>query len=154
MSVSVPRLVAAVLALAVGGLVLVTALGIYLANAILDGGFGSISPADAATLDGIVAALPIVAVYGVTISTGGVALLVGASWARPLVAITAGLTFVAALVGVVALSLGHDPFVATGHGHTSDGIGMLLAVAIVHLVILASLAFDRPSGARASQPAA
>lgn len=154
MSSSAPRLVAAFLSLAVGSLTLVAILGVYFANAFVDRGFGPISAADAALLDEVVVVLPVIAVFGAIVTAGGVALLVGMRWARPVVAAVSGTAFIAGVVGGVALSLGYDPFVAPGHGSTADGIGIVAVAAATQLAILVSLAFHRSSVVGSPRPAA
>jgi hypothetical protein len=151
---SAPRLVAALLSLAVGTLTLVAVLGVSFANAFVDRGFGSISASDAALLDEVVLLVPVIAIFGAIVTAGGVALLVGMRWARPVVAVLSGTAFIAGVVGGVALALGYDPFVAPGHGSTADGIGIVAVAAAIQLAILVSLAFDRSSVVERPRPVA
>lgn len=145
MSMPFERLVAAILSLVVGGLTAITAFGLVVANLVIQRGIGGVSAADAAALAGVMPVVPVIAGFGLALAVGGAGLLAGAGWARSLVAFASGAAALAGVAALVALALGYDPFVVTGRGQTSDGIGIVATGVVLGVAIFAAVISDRGS---------
>jgi hypothetical protein len=152
MSLSFPRLFAAIL-LAVGAVATaLIAFGLAVADVVISTGRFVVPPADAATLDSLASGavpLGLFAVFGVV---AAIALVLGTPHSKALALIVAGTGVAIGVAALAALLLASGPFATMPSTRVLDGIEMIGAFALIHLVAFIAVLFDR-QGARAAGPA-
>lgn len=150
MRITFSRLIAA-LVLAVGGaLTGLTAFGLAVADVFVRSGRVPVLPADAGMLHDMAAVAPIVGALGVVAVVAAFVLVVDARRARA-IGLGVSVAGVAVGLGLVALVLSAaGPFASMPSDRVLDGIGIVGSYAAFHLVALAALVVDRPSGRTAS----
>jgi hypothetical protein len=143
-SVHPARIAASLLLLAGGFLIAVSALAIWIAQLLVDGGM-VVKPADAALLSDLVAVLPFFVGFAVVNVLAAIGLLISASWAESL-AVAAGATAVAGgALGLLLVVAGRDPFAPTAaHAASADGLGILAVFTGLYVLVLVALAAGRP----------
>lgn len=150
MTTSFPRLTAAALLVAGGGIVALSAFGIVVARIVIAAGLRTpATPADVALLDDLVQLMPFVGAFAVANLVAAVGLVVGSSWADRLASTVAAAAVGILLFGMTLLILGHDPFASVPSDHALDGIGILGAFASLYGAVIVALALDGRAVARA-----
>jgi hypothetical protein len=138
------RMVAAILLLAGGFVVGVSALAIATARTLIDAGV-AVSASDAGLLDDLVAVLPFIAGFAVVNVAAAIGLLAGRDWAPSIAGAAATVATIIGFVGLVLVIVGRDPFAPiTAAGPSTDGIGILVAFTVLYAVVLMALAAARP----------
>lgn len=154
MTVSFPRLTAAVLLIVAGGIVALTAFGIVVARIVIATGVrASVTPADVALLDDLVQVVPFVAAFAVANLVAAVGLIVGSPWADRLASTLAAAAVGIGLFAMSLLILGHDPFASVQSDRALDGLGIAGAFAATYGTVIVALAFDGKAMTRSPQSA-
>jgi hypothetical protein len=144
MSLSFPRLAAAV-SLGIGGaLTALTAFGLIVADVVIRSDRFDVTPADATALARMTLGAPVVAAFGAAAVITALALLAGARRSRPIGLAVSGIG-IAIGVGLIALLLlAQGPFAVLPSDRALDGIEILGSFAVFNLVAFIALVVDRP----------
>jgi hypothetical protein len=140
---SFPRLIAATLLLAGGGIVAISAFALVVARIVIAAGLPvSVSPSDVALVDDLVQLVPFIGAFAVANLVAAVALVAGSAWADRLATIVAAGAVGIALFGMILLVLGHDPLASAPSDHALTGLQVLGAFAGLYGAVVVALAFD------------
>ena len=138
------RIAASVLLLAGGFVVAVTALAIWIAQLLVQGGM-AVTPADAALLSDLVAVLPFFVAFAAVNVLAAIGLLTSAEWADVLATSAGTVAVVGGALGLLLVVAGRDPFApAAGHAASADGLGILVVFTGLYALVLVALAAARP----------
>ena len=144
MTVHPARVVASVLLLVGGFVVAVTALAIWVANLMVQGGI-AVKPADAGLLSDLVAVLPLFVAFAIVNVLAAIGLLTSADWADALATSAGTIATVGGVLGLLLVIAGRDPFApSAGHAASADGLGILLVFTGLYALVLVALAAGRP----------
>jgi hypothetical protein len=152
MSLSFPRLFAAIL-LAVGAVATgLIAFALAVADAVISTGLLAIRPVDAATADSLASgALPL-GIFAIFSFVAAIALLLGTPRSRTFALVVAGVGVLIGAVAIGAVLLASGPFATLPSTRVLDGIELIGTFALIHLVAFIATLFDR-QGTRAAGPA-
>jgi len=143
MTISFPRMTAAALLFAGGGIVALSALGIVVARmAIAVGLPAPVMANDVALLDDLVQVMPFVGAFAVASIVAAVGLVAESSWADRLGTTLAAAALGIGLFGMILLILGHDPFATVPSDKALDGLGILGAFAALYGTVIVALGLD------------
>lgn len=144
MTVHPARVVAGVLLLVGGFVVAVTALAIWIAQQLVQGGL-AVKPADADLLADLVAVLPFFIAFAAVSVVAATGLLTSAEWADALATSTGAVATTGGALGLLLVVAGRDPFApSAGHAASADGLGILLVFTVLYAIVLVALAAGRP----------
>lgn len=144
MTVHPARVAASVLLLVGGFVVAVTALGIWIADLLVQGGM-AVTPADADLLSDLVAVLPFFAAFAIVNVIAAIGLLTSADWADALATSAGTIATAGGGLGLLLVVAGRDPFApSAGHAVSPDGLGILLVFTGLYAIVLFALAAGRP----------
>jgi hypothetical protein len=140
-----PARVAASVLLLVGGFVVaVSALAIWMAQVLVQGGM-AVKPADADLLADLVAVLPFFVAFAAVNVLAAVGLLTSADWADALATSAGSIAVVGGVLGLLLVVAGRDPFApSAGHAVPADGLGILVVFTGLYAIVLIALAAGRP----------
>jgi hypothetical protein len=152
MSLTFPRLFAAIV-LAVGAVATaLIAFALAVADAVISTGRFSVRPVDAATADSLASgALPL-GIFAIVGFVAAIALLLGTPRSRTFALVVAGIGVVIGVVAIAAILLASGPFATLPSTRVLDGIELLGTFSLIHLVAFIATLFDR-QGTRAAGPA-
>ena len=144
MTVHPARVAASVLFLVGGFVVAVSALAIWMAQLLVQGGM-AVKPADADLLSDLVAVLPFFVAFSAVNLLAAIGLLISADWADALATSTGAIALVGGALGLLLVVAGRDPFApSAGHAVSPDGLGILLVFTGLYAIVLFALAAGRP----------
>jgi hypothetical protein len=140
-----PARVAASVLLLVGGFVVaVSALAIWIAQVLVQGGV-AVKPADADLLSDLVAVLPFFVAFAAVNFLAAIGLLTSAEWADSLATSAGAVAVVGGALGLLLIVAGRDPFApSAGHAVSPDGLGILVVFTGLYAIVLIALAAGRP----------
>ena len=140
-----PARVAASVLLLVGGFVVaVSALAIWMAQLLVQGGM-AVKPADADLLSDLVAVLPFFVAFAAVNVLAAVGLLISAEWADSLATSAGAIAVIGGTLGLLLVLAGRDPFApSAGHAASPDGLGILVVFTGLYALVLVALAAARP----------
>jgi hypothetical protein len=143
-----PARVAASVLLLVGGFVVaVSALAMWIAQALIQGGM-TVKPADAELLSDLVAVLPFFVAFAAVNVLAAIGLLISAEWADSLATSAGTVAVVGGALGLLLVVAGRDPFApSAGHAVSPDGLGILVVFTGLYAIVLLALAAGRPRAA-------
>jgi hypothetical protein len=138
------RVVASVLLLAGGFVTAVTALALWIAQLLVDGG-AAVTPADAGLLSDLVAVLPFFVAFAIVNVLAAVGLLASADWADSLATSAGTIAVVGGTLGLLLVVAGRDPFApGAGPAASADGLAILAVFTALYAIVLVALAAARP----------
>jgi hypothetical protein len=138
------RVAASVLLLVGGFVVAVTALAIWIAQLLVQGGM-VVKPADAGLLSDLVAVLPFFVAFAAVNVLAAIGLLTSAEWADSLATSAGAIAVVGGTLGLLLVVAGRDPFApSAGHAASADGLGILIVFTGLYVLVLVALAAARP----------
>jgi hypothetical protein len=140
-----PARIAASALLLIGGFVVaVSALAIWIAQELVQGGM-TVKPADAALLSDLVAVLPFFVAFAAVNVVAAVGLLTSTEWADSLATSAGTVAVVGGALGLLLVVGGRDPFApSVGHAASPDGLGILVVFTGLYALVLVALAAGRP----------
>ena len=144
MTIHPARVAASVLLLVGGFVVAVSALAIWMAQVLVQGGM-AVKPADADLLADLVAVLPFFVAFAAVNVLAAVGLLTSADWADALATSAGSIAVVGGVLGLLLVVAGRDPFApSAGHAVSADGLGILVVFTGLYAIVLIALAAGRP----------